>query len=149
MDIFGMKRVRKLRVHWPVNGATLARLTAGDVRVFEEDPSLALLLAALAEKPELGDFGIYRHVFESSFGFEGFTVAPGANPTLGSVGGSSVSPTFVLTSYFDAGMPAAAVENLLQTIMDIHPWEVPVLEVSDPVSISTGRTADRQEKVMA
>lgn len=149
MEILGMKRVRKLRVHWPVDGGTLARLTAGDAGIFEEDPSLALLLAALEEQPELGDFGIYRHVFESSFGFEGFTVAPGANPTLGSVGSSSVSPTFVLTSYFDAGMPATAVGNLLQRILDIHPWEVPVLEISDPVSISTGRAAHRPEAVPA
>ncbi len=149
MKTFGMKRMRKLRVHWPVDGATLARLAAGDADVFEQDPGLASLLAALRGKPELGDFGVYRHVFESSIGFEGFTVAPGANPTLGNVGGSSVSPTFVLTSYFDAGMPAAAVELLLQTIMDIHPWEVPVLEVSDPVSISTGRTVARKEAVVA
>jgi hypothetical protein len=133
----GMKNVRKLRVHWPVRSGTLKRLADGDLRAFEEDQSMVPLFGFLESSPELGDFGSYRQVFESSLGFECFTVAEGANPTLGSPGERTISPTFVLTTYFDADLAEEAVDRLLHRIIDVHPWEVPVVEISGPVRVST------------
>ncbi|WP_426978569.1 hypothetical protein ACQCSU_04895 [Pseudarthrobacter sp. O4] len=132
-----MKSVRKLRVHWPIASESFARLATGDVEAFEDEAGIAALLEALAESPDLGDFGNYRHVFESGLGFEGFTCTEGANPTLGHVGQRTLSPTFVFTTYFDAALPDTAVERFLQHIVDIHPWEVPVIELSGPVSVSS------------
>jgi hypothetical protein len=43
----------------------------------------------------------------------------------------------VFTTYFDAATPDAAVERFLQHIVDIHPWEVPVIELTGPVSVSS------------
>ncbi|WP_223942704.1 hypothetical protein [Arthrobacter sp. StoSoilB22] len=132
-----LKPVRKLRIHWPIPAETMTRLAGGDLSALERDAGISSLLQALTESPELGGFGNYHHVFESSAGYEGFTVAEGANPTLGSVGQRTISPTFVFTSYFDDSLEDDAVHQLVQRIVDIHPWEVPVIEVSGPLSVSS------------
>ncbi|MDD7833790.1 MULTISPECIES: hypothetical protein [Paenarthrobacter] len=135
--IIELKSVRKLRIHWPISVETMTRLGQGEPSALEADAGIARLLDTLKSSPELGGFGNYHHVFESSAGFEGFTVAEGANPTLGHVGQRTISPTFVFTSYFDAAMDEPTVQRLVQRIVDIHPWEVPVIEVSGPLSVST------------
>lgn len=132
-----MKSVRKLRVHWPVASETFSRLAKGDVEAFRDEAGVVALLQAVSESPDLGDFGNYRHVFESGLGFEGFTCTEGANPTLGQVGQQTISPTFVFTTYFDAALDDAAVERFLQSIVDIHPWEVPVIELTGPIGVSS------------
>ena len=132
-----MKSVRKLRVHWPIASETFSRLARGDGEAFKEEAGIAALLQALSESPDLGDFGNYRHVFESGLGFEGFTCTDGANPTLGQVGQQTISPTLVFTTYFDAALDDVAVERILQRIVDIHPWEVPVIELNGPISVSS------------
>lgn len=132
-----MKSVRKLRVHWPIASETFARLAKGDTEAFQDDQGIAALLQALADSPELGDFGNYRHVFESAVGFEGFTVTEGANPTLGQVGQRTISTTFVFTTYFDAALDDAAVDRFVRRIVEIHPWEVPVIELSGPLGVSS------------
>lgn len=131
-----MKAVRKLRVHWPIDSETFSRLAKGEAAPFTDDEGIAALLRALAVSGELGDFGNYRHVFESGLGFEGFTVAEGANPTLGQVGQQTFSPTFVFTTYFDAALDDAAVDKFTRRLVEIHPWEVPVIELSAPISVS-------------
>ncbi|WP_427131126.1 hypothetical protein [Pseudarthrobacter sp. S9] len=132
-----MKSVRKLRVHWPIASEIFARLAKGEAEAFQDDQGIAALFQALAASPELGDFGNYRHVFESGLGFEGFTVTEGANPTLGQVGQRTISPTFVFTTYFNAALDDAAVDRFMHRILEIHPWEVPVIELSGPVSVSS------------
>lgn len=131
-----MKAVRKLRVHWPISPETFSRLAKGDAEALKDEAGIVALFQALAESPDLGDFGNYRHVFESGLGFEGFTCAEGANPTLGAVGQETISPTFAFTTYFDAALNDAAVERFVQHIVGIHPWEVPVIELTGPISVS-------------
>ncbi|RDV10967.1 hypothetical protein DXK94_07305 [Arthrobacter sp. RT-1] len=137
--------VRKLRVHWPISGTTFAQLAKGKASAFRDDPGIAHLLQALTQFRELGDFGNYKHVFESGLGFEGFTTAEGANPTLGRVGEQTLSPTFVFTTYFDASLEDAAVERFMRQIVDIHPWEVPVIELTGPISVSSTALAPATE----
>lgn len=144
-----LKPVRKLRIHWPISVETMTQLADGQLQALESDAGIASLLDALTSTPELGGFGNYHHVFESSAGFEGFTVAEGANPTLGRVGQRTISPTFVFTTYFDDSLDDAAVQQLVQTIVDIHPWEVPVIEVSGPLSVSSSVTDSRTEMRVA
>ncbi|BCW38423.1 hypothetical protein StoSoilA2_44790 [Arthrobacter sp. StoSoilA2] len=144
-----LKAVRKLRIHWPIPLDTMTQLASGDLGALESDAGIASLLQALTATPELGGFGNYHHVFESSAGFEGFTVAEGANPTLGSVGQRTISPTFVFTTYFDDSLPDQAVHELVQRIVDIHPWEVPVIEVSGPLSVSSSAHAPAIESRVA
>lgn len=144
-----LKSVRKLRIHWPIPVETMTRLGRGELSALEADAGIARLLDALKSAPELGGFGNYHHVFESSAGFEGFTVAEGANPTLGNVGQRTISPTFVFTTYFDAALDEDDVRRLVRKIVQIHPWEVPVIEVSGPLSVSCGEVARNAEERIA
>jgi hypothetical protein len=133
-----MNSVRKLRVHWPISLDTFARIAAGEVQALKKDGGVATLLEAVEQFQDLGDFGNYKHVFESGVGFEGFTCTTGARPTLGEVGEQTFSPTFVYTTYFDAALEDAVVEQFVRQIVDIHPWELPVIELTGPVSVTAG-----------
>ncbi|MEI2277712.1 hypothetical protein [Paenarthrobacter ilicis] len=144
-----LKPVRKIRIHWPIPLETMTQLAGGNLAALEEDAGIASLLQTLGESPEVGGFGNYHHVFESSAGFEGFTVAEGANPTLGRVGQRTISPTFVFTSYFDDTLDDAEVQRLVQRIVDIHPWEVPVIEVSGPLSVSSSSLTSTGQQAVA
>jgi hypothetical protein len=142
--IVQLNTVRKLRVHWPISTETFARIAAGEVSALQQDPGLAGLLHAVEQFRELGDFGNYKHVFESGVGLEGFTCGEGAVPTLGTVGEQMVSPTFVFTTYFDAALEDEVVERFIKELVDIHPWELPVIEVTGPVRVAGGlRVKDR------
>ncbi|MEO3941016.1 hypothetical protein V3C41_08055 [Paenarthrobacter nicotinovorans] len=142
-----LKPVRKLRIHWPIPVETMKQLASGDLAALESDAGITSLLNELQTAPELGGFGNYHHVFESSAGFEGFTVAEGAKPTLGTVGQRTISPTFVFTTYFDDSLDHRTVQELVQRIVDIHPWEVPVIEVSGPLSVSSSSAIHAETRV--
>ncbi|MCT8001276.1 hypothetical protein NZL82_05220 [Sphingomonas sanguinis] len=123
-----MRWVRDIRVYCPVAPATLAALMAGEPGAVERDETAAALLAIL-RTPPLGDFGRYREVVELSLGYEGFRPGEGAVPALGAVGQASWSPTVILTAMFDA---EADVDALADRLLAAHPWDVPVIAVSEP-----------------
>jgi hypothetical protein len=68
-------------------------------------------------------------VVELALGYEGFRPGDGAVPTLGAVGEASWSPTVILTAIYDA---EADVEALADALLAAHPWDVPVIAVSEP-----------------
>ncbi|RAX16048.1 hypothetical protein DC347_15215 [Pseudarthrobacter sp. AG30] len=131
-----LNSVRKLRVHWPISAETFSRIAAGNADAVQQDPGLAKLLKAVEQFPDLGDFGNYKHVFESGIGFEGFSCGEGATPTLGRVGEQTLSPTFVFTTYFDSALDDSVLERAMQELVAIHPWELPVIEVTGPLSVA-------------
>lgn len=123
------RRVCVLKIHVPVSATTLARLTAGDANAMAEAPALSAILAIIRETDPLGDFGAYRSVVELSLGWEMFTPAPAARPTLGAAGIESHSPTVILHVHLPAeGM--AEIQTAIARIVDAHPWEVPVIEIA-------------------
>ncbi|GGN08043.1 hypothetical protein [Streptomyces fuscichromogenes] len=131
------RTVRAIKVHWPVPATTLAACAAGDPDALRSDESFAPLLRVLETSPELGDFGVYGDVFEVALGVESFTVRPGARPTLGSVGGHFLSSTVAVTTYVDATAGDDELALLLARLTDVHPWEVPVIELSAPMDLVT------------
>lgn len=127
--------VRDIRVYCPVAPATLAAMTAGRAAAVEDDPIAAALLAIL-RTPPLGDFGRYREVVEVALGYEGFRPGEGAVPTLGAVGQPSWSPTVILTAIYDA---EADVSALTDALLAAHPWDVPVIALSEPYQLLVRR----------
>lgn len=127
--------VRDIRVYCPVAPATLAAMIAGQPAAVEDDPTAAALLAIL-RTPPLGDFGRYREVVELALGYEGFRPGEGAVPTLGAVGQPSWSPTVILTAIYDA---EADVSALTDTLLAAHPWDVPVIALSEPYQLLVRR----------
>lgn len=129
------RAVRTIKVYWPVATATLTACARGDLDVLRDDESFASLLRVLESSPELGDFGVYGDVFEVALGAEGFTVRPGARPSLGSVGGRFLSSTLAVTTYVDAAADDDALTRVLARLADAHPWEIPVIELSAPLEL--------------
>lgn len=124
------RAVRVLRLSWPVDPATLAALQAGRAGALEDDPSFARLLAALRADNPLGDFGLYQAVAEVTPCWELFQPQGGATPTLGAAGQPQVSTNLMVTIHVDAAAPEAEFEAVLDWLVALHPWEVPVIEIS-------------------
>ncbi|MEU1179727.1 hypothetical protein ABZ464_19095 [Streptomyces sp. NPDC005820] len=131
------RTVRTVKVYWPVGAETLAACARGDLDVLRSDESFAALLRVLETSPELGDFGVYGDVFEVALGAEGFTVRPGARPALGAVGGRFLSSTLAVTTYVDATTDDDDLTHTLTRLIDAHPWEIPVIELSAPLDLIT------------
>ncbi|MFI5963366.1 hypothetical protein ACIA8J_14445 [Streptomyces asoensis] len=129
------RTVRTIKVYWPVATATLTACAKGDLDALRADESFAALLRIVETSPELGDFGVYGDVFEASLGAEGFSVRPGASPSLGSVGGRFLSATLAVTTYVDAATDDDTLARLLDRLAEAHPWEVPVIELSAPLDL--------------
>ena len=129
MTGFALRKVRRLRVYCPVSAATLSALIAGDSAAAERDPALAAMLAIVRADNPLGDFGLYRGVFELSAGWEGFEPTGDATPTLGAAGERSLSPTAILTVHIPQEADPAAVDAALGALVAAHPWEIPVIEL--------------------
>ena len=124
------RSVRVLRLSWPVEPATLAALQAGDPEALDRDPSFARLLSALRADNPLGDFGLYQAVAEVSPCWELFQPQTGASPALGAACQPQVSTNLMVTIHVDASAPDAEFEAVLDWLVALHPWEVPVIEIS-------------------
>lgn len=125
-----MKRRRAIavKIHCPIAPETLAAMVAGDEGALERDPAACAILAVIRDENPFGDFGLYESVCEIAPGWESFQPAPDARPALGKSGARSLSPTAILTTYADA---EADIAQALAALMAAHPWEVPVIELSE------------------
>lgn len=119
-----------VRIHVPVAAATLAAMLNGSGAAAERDPVLAGVLAVIRAENPLGDFGLYKGVFELSPGWEGFCPSPDAQPALGEPGTVTLSPTVTVSVHAPCGADDPALLAAVERIMAIHPWEVPVVEIS-------------------
>ncbi|RVQ65753.1 hypothetical protein EKN06_12545 [Croceicoccus ponticola] len=121
--------VTTIRVNCPISATTAAAIASGDHAAVDAEPALAAMRAIVAADNPLGDFGLYRAVFELSLGWELFTPATGADPTLGAAGQETMSPTAILSIHVDAAVPDSQLDPLLNALIAAHPWEVPVIEL--------------------
>lgn len=119
-----------VRIHVPVRAETLAAMLAGEGGAAEHDPVLATMLGLIRDGGVLGDFGLYTGVIEIAPGWESFRSGPDAAPTLGTAGEASLSPTVILTTYAACAPDDPALVAMVGRLLDAHPWEVPVIEVS-------------------
>lgn len=124
------RRVRILDVHVPVSAATLASLAAGDATALDREPALSAMLAIVRDGGPLGDFGAYRGVVELRLGWEIFTPADDARPTLGAAGAESRSPTVILHIHIPAEGDSELADAAIARVLEAHPWEIPVIEIS-------------------
>jgi hypothetical protein len=125
-----LRSVRRIRVYSPIASATLASVAAGDVAAVASDPVAGPLLKFIESCPDCGNFGAYRGVAEVSIGVEAFTPVPGATPTTGRVGERCHSPTVAITTYVGAEVDSGRLAAIMDDLASLHPWEVPVIEVT-------------------
>lgn len=125
------RRARRLTVHVPVSEATLAALLGGDRTAMDRDPVLAAMLQIIRDEPALGDFRVYNGVAEIMLGWETFAPTFAAKPTLGKAGEVQHSATVTLTTWIRDTATDAMVEAAYLALVQAHPWEVPVIEVTE------------------
>lgn len=125
------RKVRILRLSWPVEAATFAALMGGHAAALETDPWFARLLERLRASNPLGDFGAYQAVAEVAPCWELFKPAESAQPTRGEPGAAQVSTNLMVTLHVPGDTPDDLFESLLDALVAEHPWEVPVIEVSE------------------
>ncbi|MCW1382618.1 hypothetical protein OLX02_07260 [Novosphingobium sp. KCTC 2891] len=125
------RAARAVRIHVPVAPETLQAVLAGNSAAMEADPTLGAMLRIIREQPALGDFGLYDGVAEIGLGWETFTPAADAAPTLGAPGKTAFSPTVTLTTWIASSATEKSVDDALAALMAAHPWEVPVIEVTE------------------
>lgn len=135
-------RRHKLRVHWPMTAETFERFVGDSTGSVYSGKELAALTEVIQGTPELGDFGTYTDVVEFSLGYESFVVGNGANATMGTPGQRSVSPTLVLTTYLNPDLPDSRLDEILEALVSAHPWEVPVIELTEIVQLVPPALAD-------
>jgi hypothetical protein len=94
----------------------------------ERDGNAAAVLAAI-RGAGLGDFGRYAGVMEVVPAMEIFTPGAEARPAVGRAGVTSHVPSVIITTWADTGW--AGWDAALAAIAAAHPWEVPVIEISE------------------
>lgn len=130
------RTVKALRIYVPIDSDTLRLLMAGGVSSIKGDSPLAAILAVIGRDNPLGDFGLYKSVVEFSLGWEMFTPAADAHPTVGRAGTATVSPTAILTVYVPKEAPGEDVSRALDAIVQAHPWETPVIEINETLLLT-------------
>ncbi len=134
-----LRKVWAIRLAWPVSTEVLRRLYAGDMAALDCADGLASLYAVLDGDNPLGDFGAYQAVAEVTPGWELFRPGAGAKPTRGTVGQREVSPSLMITIHIPGHNPGhnpgetpqAEVDAAIARLLAAHPWEIPVIEVSE------------------
>lgn len=89
--------------------------------------------AILAHDPlQYGD-GYDQVAWESAVGIERYRTLPGTNPTVGTEGYRSSIPSIKLTFMLPRGGQGrrAHLQKVLNAIVAAHPWEEPVICVSE------------------
>lgn len=136
-----VRAVKALRVFCPIEAYTLRAMLSGDASAMERDPTLSRLLNVIRSASPLGDFGIYKSVVEIAPGWELFSPADDAEPTLGEVGSTTRSPTAILIIYLPMDASREAVDNAIGALLAAHPWEIPVVELSETSLVTRVRAA--------
>ncbi|MET1755065.1 hypothetical protein ABVV53_06300 [Novosphingobium sp. RD2P27] len=130
------RAVKALKIHCPVDDAMLNMLSAGQLPAIDPDSALAKILDIVRAENPLGDFGVYKSVVELGSGWELFTSDAAARPALGQTGLEVASPTVILTIYIPMDAADDAVCRAIDAIVEAHPWEVPVIEISETVLVT-------------
>ena len=97
----------------------------------DDEGGLADLYAILDADNPLGDFGTYRAVAEVTPGWELFRPGAGAKPVRGTIGRREVSPSLMVTIHIPGEAAQAQVDAAIARLLAVHPWEIPVVEVSE------------------
>jgi hypothetical protein len=110
----------------------------------DNDNLLQDVIRLLSASDPVGRVGDYVAVHNTVVGNEGFVPLQGANPTKGTSGVAEICPSLIFTTYAERGVSEAQVEEFVDKLANIHPWEMPVIEV-----IRDGRSSmwEPQEKV--
>lgn len=118
-----------IRIHVPCQHMPNLPLTWAEVQ--KACPALDDILAYLAQAHPFARLSKYDGNFELEIGFEGFTPRRGSNPHFGQADVPSRLPSITLTTFVTERVEAPALEKFVNEVRKRHPWEHPVIVVSE------------------
>lgn len=92
-------------------------------------PKLSEAIEMLENDLCIGRVGNYIGVYEVSKGLESYLPMPNAQPQLGQQGIRSSVATLLFKTYAKASKEV--LDEFVEKLAQIHPWEHPVIEVSE------------------
>ena len=87
------------------------------------------------------DFAPLRTSMHPSESWLLFSPTEDAEPTLGEVGSTTRSPTAILIVYVPMEASREAVDNAIRALLEAHPWEIPIVELSETSLLTRARAA--------
>lgn len=97
--------------------------------VHPEDAYLAWLIELIRESEVVGVIGQYHGVYELGPGLEGYVSGESSDPGHGTRGEASEPRSIALITYA-AGEQTEAIKAFIDRAAKDHPWEQPVIEIS-------------------
>lgn len=103
-------------------------------QLIASDPALAAVVAVIDRHTADAPLGEYASVCQYALASGSYIPQTGAHPTVGSAGARSVGravhvTTFLIKSSFDQ----TRLETFLNDLYDVHPFEHPILELTETV----------------
>lgn len=93
--------------------------------------SVRAILEAIGRVPGVGEVGDYEALFELDFGFEGYRPKEGSDPQYGAIGEAVRLGKAAVVTYLRRDCKPQVLERLIAEIRKVHPWEHPVIELTE------------------
>ncbi len=102
-------------------------------KIVELCPYIQQASQILSNSEPIGRVGNYRNVYYLELGLEIYTPDNGSNPGKGFIGVEELMQVLIFTTYYEQSSPGVehAINRFVDNIIDIHPWEHPIINVSD------------------
>jgi hypothetical protein len=89
------------------------------------------IITAIRSIPGAGEVGKYSGLYEVDVGFEGYQPEKGASPRYGKIGEGAIIGKSTIITYLDRVRGERVLDDLVNAIVNAHPWEHPVIEITD------------------
>jgi len=123
-----LKECSVIRIYVPLEMEEMSdELPQSQGRLRTRSPYLSKILDILATSEGVGQLGNYCSVYELADGEEWYTPMQSAHPNLGKPEVESGVRIAVVTTYA-VGMSRPQIEDFLEKVVRVHPWEHPVIE---------------------
>mgnify|MGYP006274749565 CR=1 FL=1 len=96
-------------------------------------PVLEDILTLLGKSDPIGREGNYECVYSILPGIGGFVPGEGASPVNGKPGITASGPNYVFRTHAPVDIDFSLVENFINAVAAIHPWEHPTISLTRPV----------------
>lgn len=125
-----LREVYVLKIFLPVDEDCMLEMDCTYDKLERKCPSLEKIVDFISASDPVGRVGNYDNVIEIGFGFEGFAPEKGAFPTFGKIGEDTFLESVSVQTYATKDVSFNMIEDFIEEIVKIHPWEHPILELT-------------------
>ena len=97
----------------------------------EDQAALTKIIELMNDYIPVGRVGAYDGVYALNENMEGYCPGENSHPAHGEIGQHVQCPGRVLTTYAPEDIERSVLQEFINNVVEIHPWEHPVIEVHD------------------